>query len=345
MTGQSMRRKLQIAALALLAFPLSAPLAAQPGTASHAPSAPLPPEVVDLRVQDTRVLELGYRLVTANARFCPDSTHSVGLLLHDMALYGEGERLRGVLGLAGDVGVQAMVAGGPAERAGLLVDDTVLAIGTMQIAEIPTEDAKRWERIETIRAEGERLLAETGSLPITVLRSEGPARIVIEGVPACRSRFEIGDDGRAVADGHRVVIGNDFVGLEYPDALLAAIMAHELAHNLLRHRAWFDANGGRKLKGIRLTEREADRLMPWLLANAGFDPVAGAHFFERWGPRHGGWIFRARSHDGWDERAEFILAEIPLIEAQLAQGDGADWADWATGFRREELPGKDLAGR
>ena len=71
MTGQSMRRKLQIAALALLAFPLSAPLAAQPGTASHAPSAPLPPEVVDLRVQDTRVLELGYRLVTANARFCP----------------------------------------------------------------------------------------------------------------------------------------------------------------------------------------------------------------------------------------------------------------------------------
>ena len=51
------------------------------------------------------------------------------------------------------------------------------------------------------------------------------------------------------------------------------------------------------------------------------------------------------SAPGWDERAEFILAEIPLIEAQLAQGDGADWADWATGFRREELPGKDLAGR
>ena len=76
---------------------------------------------------------------------------------------------------------------------------------------------------------------------------------------------------------------------------------------------------------VRLTEREADRLMPWLLANAGFDPVAGAHFFERWGPRHGGWIFRARSHDGWDERADFIAAELPLVRhSQTARG-GADW--------------------
>ncbi|MEC8179232.1 MAG: hypothetical protein VX072_06160, partial [Pseudomonadota bacterium] len=210
------------------------------------------------------------------------------------------------------------------------------------IADIPTEKSISWVRIETIRAKTVSLLAQTGTLPITVRRADKPVTLTITGEPACRSRFEIGEGGRAVADGHRVVIGPEFAGIDYPDPLLAAVLGHEFAHNILRHREWFDANGGRKQSTVRLTEREADRLMPWLLANAGFDPVAGAHFFERWGPRHGGWIFRARSHDGWDERAEFILAEIPLIEAQLAQGDGADWA---TGFRREELPGKDLAGR
>lgn len=318
---------------------LTTPASQGEATPSPAPSpmlrAPLPDDVAQLRAQDARVLALGYRLLTGNARFCEDATSSAGLLLHDMAAYGSGDRLRGVLGLAGDVGVQALVSGGPAHQAGLLVDDTVLAIGTMRIADIPTEDAEPWERIETIRAEAERLLAISGRLPITVMRSEGPATIEIEGVPACRSRFEIGEGGRAVADGHRIVIGPDFAAIDYSDPLLAAVLAHELAHNLLRHRAWFDANGGRKRSTVRLTEREADRLMPWLLANAGFDPVAGARFFERWGPRHGGWIFRKRTHDGWDERVEFIEAELPLI-ASLTERQGE--ADWATLFRREDLP-------
>ena len=313
-----------------------------PGTAAPAPRPPLPEEIAQLRTQDARLLVLGHRLLTGNARFCENATSSAGLLLHDMAAYGSGERLRGILGLTGDIGVQALVPGGPAERAGLLVDDTVLAIGAMRIADIPTEDRESWERIETIRAEIERLLSEAGRLPITVMRSEGPALIEIEGVPACRSRFEIGEGGRAVADGHRIVIGPNFVGIDYPDPLLAAVLAHELAHNLLGHRAWFDANGGRKRKAVRLTEREADRLMPWLLANAGFEPEAAARFMERWGPQHGGWIFRKRTHDGWDERVEFIEAELPLIETlQLAGRD----IDWAQHFTREELPGSQQAAR
>ncbi|MBB3034261.1 hypothetical protein [Alteriqipengyuania lutimaris] len=317
-------------------------LPAVPAPEVEATRAPLPEDVAQLRAQDARVLVLGYRLLTGNARYCEDATSSAGLLLHDMAAYGAGDRLRRVLGLTGDVGVQALVPGGPAERAGVVVDDTVLAIGAMRIADIATEGAEPWERIETIRAEAERLLAQTGRLPITVMRSEGPATIEIDGVPACRSRFEIGEGGRAVADGHRIVIGPDFAGIDYPDPLLAAVLSHELAHNLLRHRAWFDANGGRKRKAVRLTEREADRLMPWLLANAGFDPRAAMRFFEEWGPRHGGWIFRARTHDGWDERVEFIEAELPLIES-LQQSERE--LDWAQHFSREELPGSKRATR
>jgi len=44
-----------------------------------------------------------------------------------------------------------------------------------------------------------------------------------------------------------------------------------------------------------------------------------------WGPRHGGWIFRKRTHDGWDERVEFIEAELPLIAAAQAETGKADW--------------------
>tara|TARA_B100001179_G_scaffold152747_1_gene111172 strand:+ start:1152 stop:2129 length:978 start_codon:yes stop_codon:yes gene_type:complete len=306
-------------------------VAGAPLSAQQQPS--LPSALAELRAQDARVLTLGYRLVTGNARYCSDTTFTAGLLLHDMAPYEDGSSLQRILGLAGDIGVQALVEGGPAQSAGLQVDDTVIAIGTTQVADVPLEKGKPWTRIEAIRAESERLLDETGSLPITVLRDNAPVQIEIAGVPACRSRFEIGEDSRAVADGHRVVIGSKFAGIDYADPLLAAALAHELSHNLLRHRAWFDANGGRKRKSVRLTEREADRLSAWLLANAGFDPQAGVAFFSKWGPAHGGWIFRKRSHDGWDERVEFIEAEIARMEALAS-------TDWSQHFIKENLPGK-----
>ena len=151
-------------------------------------------------------------------------------------------------------------------------------------------------------------------------------------MPACPTRFELLDSGgRAAADGKRVVIGRKFAGFEYPEDELAAALAHEFAHNLLAHRAWLKGVG-RKAKYIRLTEREADRLMPWLLANAGYAPDAAIRFFKKWGPGNDGWIFRSPTHDGWDERAEFVAGELPQI-AQLMASEGA--ADWRARFRLE----------
>ena len=74
-----------------------------------------------------------------------------------------------------------------------------------------------------------------------------------------------------------------------------------------------------------MTEREADRLMPWLLANAGYDPAAALRFMERWGPHHDGGIFRKRTHDGWDERADAIAAEVAIVSTEMAASGSADW--------------------
>jgi predicted Zn-dependent protease len=139
--------------------------------------------------------------------------------------------------------------------------------------------------------------------------------------------------GKAMAEGTRVIFGRGFPGFSYPEPEFAAAVAHELAHNLLRHRALLDEKG-RSLGNVRLSEREADRLMPWLLANAGFAPAAAVRFMERWGPRHGGGLFRARTHEGWDERADAIRAEVVKVEALMAS-EGR--ADWARHFERETL--------
>jgi len=55
----------------------------------------------------------------------------------------------------------------------------------------------------------------------------------------------------------------------------------------------------------------------------------------RLGPKYRGGLLRDRSHDGWDERVEFIEAEIATLEAALAE-DGE--ADWSRRFVRMAIP-------
>src|SRR3546814_14264401 len=62
-------------------------------------------------------------------------------------------------------------------------------------------------------------------------------------LPACRSRFEVvlGNSFLAQADGELVQIGSRFLA-DYPQ-WVAAPIAHELAHNILRHRERLEEKG------------------------------------------------------------------------------------------------------
>lgn len=281
-----------------------------------------------LQHADARLLAIGWRLATGNARYCENARPAVGLLLQDMAGYAEPEAMRKAAGIDGPVAVQAVAPGSPAGAAGLRANDEIVAIDRVETAALPAEEASDWRRLARLHAMIEASLTEDGKVRVTLRDGR---EIALTGVPACPSRFELIDGDDAAADGARVVIGREFAGLAYPDDELAAAVAHELAHNLLRHRVWLDEHG-RKWRNVRATEREADRMMPWLLANAGYDPGAALRFMRRWGPDHGGGLFRKRTHEGWDERAETIEAEIALVQA--ARGpDGS--ANWARHFVRE----------
>ena len=154
-------------------------------------------------------------------------------------------------------------------------------------------------------------------------------------VEVCAARFDLyAAETRAFANGTRVIFGLNSPAYAYDEPVFAALVAHELAHNVLGHDAWLDANG-RKAKNVRRIEREADRLVPWLLANAGYDPDAGAAFMRQWGRKHDAGLKLRRTHDGWDERADNMAAEVPLVRAAMAAEGKADWARL---FRREIVP-------
>jgi predicted Zn-dependent protease len=130
-----------------------------------------------------------------------------------------------------------------------------------------------------------------------------------------------------------VVVGRKLVEALPEDDLLAAALAHELAHNLLGHRARLDASG-RSWSKVKATEREADRLSVWLLANAGYDPAAAVRFFERWGPKFDLGLLATPDHDGWKTRRATVAGEIANLRAAQAANGGA--ADWSRAFKPGE---------
>ena len=282
-------------------------------------------ELLSLQADDLRLQATGWRLATGNAPFC-DARPAIGLLLQDMANYAEPARMRAAAGIAGDVAVETAVPGAPAALAGLDPNDEIVSIDGKAMADLPPAKKNDWRRLTSLHDMIDAALARDGTVTIAWREPDGAQRQAnIAGVPACPTRFELLDGGgRAAADGKRVVFGRQFEGFGLADDEIAAAVAHEFAHNLLAHRRWLNSVG-RSWKNIRRSEREADRLMPWLLANAGYQPTAAVRFFKKWGPGNDGWIFRAPTHDGWDERAEFVEGELPQIAALEAAGAPADW--------------------
>ena len=287
-----------------------------------------------LQAEDLRLQAIGWKLAVANARFC-EAKPAVGLLLQDMANYAQPARMRAAAGIAGHIAVGVAVPGSPAALAGLVPNAEIVAIDGRAMADLPAAEAGDWRRLTGLHDAIDAALVRDGAVRLAWREGDAVREATLAGIPACPTRFELLDSGgRAAADGSRVVIGRKFAGFGYAEDELAAALAHEFAHNLLAHRAWLK-RAGRKAGNIRLTEREADRLMPWLLANAGYSPQAAVRFFRKWGPGNDGWIFRGPTHDGWDERVESIEAELPQVERLMAS-EGA--ADWRTYFRREVAP-------
>ncbi len=314
----------------VMAAVLGAAMVCAPAAAAPRPDAKL----TLLQNRDARLFATGWRLAVANAPFCEGAAPALGLSVLDAGGFAKPAAVRAQLGLSGDIAVGAVAPGSPAGAAGLTANDTLLAISGEAIAAHFPAAKPAWQRLIDVTAALDSAAAR-GPVTLTLARgTSAPRTVTLEPVPACPSRFEVlSGGGKAMAEGSRVIFGRDFVGFDYPDELFAAAVAHEFAHNLLAHRKRLDADG-RSLGNQRLSEREADRLMPWLLANAGYDASAATRFMERWGPRHDGGLFRSRDHEGWDERAEAIRAEVAKVEAAMAR-DGR--ADWAAHFLRERF--------
>lgn len=301
-----------------------------------------------IRETDATLARIGFRLATANASLCDRLEPGLGLVLHTPSQYARGARAEAVrhFGFDGPVGVEAVIAGSPAERAGLHADDSLSAVGA---ARFVTTDPQAEASTAALIDVAARVAALPPDAPLTVegRRAGAPLAITVHPVPACHSRFEVAISAGfdAQADGDLVQISSRFLET-YPEDQVAAVVAHELSHNILRHRERLEARGvsfgmlsglGANVRYFRQTELQADILSVALLANAGYDPQAAVRFWRDFGPKRAGGILRSRSHPAWRDRIRTIENAItalgqdrPVRPAILESRDRPLDGDWGS---------------
>ncbi len=278
-----------------------------------------------LRDVDRRMATIAYRLATANAALCDDLAPVPGVAVHALGQYDVKVRAeaRAAFGFATPVAVEAVVPRSAAAFAGLAEDDGLLAVNG-----VPFEDGVSPKADAAGRDAALALIARQPAerpLRLTVLRSGKRLAVTAPASPGCRSNFEVllGPKMEASSDGGTVQIGVRFFE-RYDNEQVAVVVAHELAHTILKHRARLDAAGvkrgllrevGRNGRLFRRTEGEADLLGAHLLRNAGYDPRVAVRFWREHGGDVDGGLFRSRTHPSSKARAAAIEAELAALPA------------------------------
>lgn len=214
--------------------------------------------------------------------------------------------------------------GSTAAAAGVRQGDSLVSINGAAVsaalpgATAPPSTAER-DRVE---AQLERL-PQAAPLTLGVKRGVQEQTLVVTPVPACRSAFEVllGAGNDSAADGAIIQIDAGLLD-SLSDDELAVVLAHELSHNILRHRARLEAAGahwgilaeiGKNGRLMGQAEIEADRLSVYLLANAHYDPFSAGRFWRGAGRKLDFGILRSRIYLSWKDRASLLDREAATL--------------------------------
>ena len=296
-----------------------------------------------LVAKDLRVASVAYRLQTAAVSYCARHQRLSGLLVQDISQYRGDLRqaMAASFGLDGLPAIVAVVPGSPGAAAELRSGDGLLAIDGRVLAEPrdrllpkPADGARYTEIVGML----DRAFM-AGPVAMEIRRGSNVLRVDLDGAEACASDVQLDLSGQlnAAADGQMVTISRGLLDAMPSDDELAFVIGHELAHNILGHRHFLEAEGmrryepfsglGRSGNRLRETEKQADYLGLYLVAWAGYDVRGAAELcrhLERADPLIR--LFSDWTHPGIGARIEALSAEAANIDAVRAAG-GRLWPD------------------
>lgn len=288
--------------------------------------------LLELQAADLRVATIAYRLAAASEAICPITTPLTGMVLHDTAQYATELRdeARTAFGIPEGIALLAVAEGSPAAAAGLRAGDGVLAIAGKPLAPFPGTKQSSYAGVEsaTLRLDS---LARMGSFTLTIRRGSRTLPVTVTPARGCVSRVQLVPSSsiEARADGTFVSVTTALLGYVKDDDELALVIAHEMAHNALGHRAQLAVQGvrrglfksfGSKAGKVLGTERAADRLAYYLMARSSFDPGVAPAFWKRLYEGPAGGFKDPKTHPSGHARIGEAMEIVMEIQRQRAAG-------------------------
>lgn len=287
---------------------------------------------VALQQMDQRVATIGHRIAKANLDICPRQMPLPGLLVHAIEQYAARTRptAAAVFGLADDPALLSVIPGSAADRAGLIAGDRIVSINGRSFPG-PSGRKGSYARVQQVE---EHLLAELEKGPVRIdyVRQGAASAATLEPEQGCLSRVQLIPSTKlnAKADGTYAQLTSAIVDFTKSEEELALVIGHEMAHNILGHKAKLDEQKVRRgvLKSfdgsagkIKVTEKEADYLALYLAARAGYDISGAPGFWDRYGRKMGFGIFSDGTHPGRSSRMEASERTISEIKAKQERGE------------------------
>ncbi|MEA3033404.1 MAG: hypothetical protein QOH86_1420 [Sphingomonadales bacterium] len=313
---------------ALFLFLLAPPAPAEATVAAAAQVAPAPLSLgTTLRKDDLRVGAVAYRLAVAGGAVCPRTIPQTGLLFHHLGEYLPRDRPLMVsrYGLDRGPGVLAVVAGSPADQAGLVAGDVLLSVNgapfPSPVAIAAEHDSKKMRALaEASEAQLEKALAQ-GPAALRVLRDGRERMLGLGSLPGCEARVRLARSSQVNAfdTGRKVVMTTAMLAFVANDDELAVVLGHEMSHSILHHPVMSEGEGilagfGIGAGAIWRREAQADRFGLRLMAAAGYDMGAVIPFWRRYLLKYDGpQLFR--SHPSLEARIRMANEEIAAIRA------------------------------
>ena len=232
-----------------------------------------------------RLLNVSYPLLTAAADWCPfDQESTYGFLLREDA---RGEDPHPVQGQAVVAYVHPRL---PGAVAGLLVDDVIIQVNTVNVM---------GESAGTVgQLIGRLTRAKIQPLQLDVLRGGLSRTLAMSAISACHYSMRVVETDiiNGITDGRLIGVTSGALRFFSSDDELGWVIAHEIAHNILSHsqnmklqamlRAFLAARGEESVSAGNMPPRpslesKADYVGAYLMARAGYDLSAIKRVWER----------------------------------------------------------------
>lgn len=270
--------------------------------------------------QRARLESLAYAMSTHSRNVCAHPEMLTGLVLHDLSEYDEAVRpaVSHAFSLNGGIGVMQIVQGSAAARAGLQVDDEILAVNGRSIVVSSQANRKSFSRMDGFNRLLQSALS-SGPVELLVRRSGTLLRVELRGDPGCGGKLSLisSNDRNAWSDGTHVAVTTGMMELAKDDDEIAFVIAHEMAHNILGHAHSSSAGIfglGLGVSKSRRNELDADQFAVKLMSAAGYRGEAGVSFLQTVQRRY--WWNLSLDHPGFGSRIRAVNAALASLSVK-----------------------------